>query len=448
MKIHELKQELADLGKELEAMAGKTDDEGFRKELYEAVKEKIEEGEKRLGRMEEAKRIASGMATRVDGQPNTGFDVPLRAMNGRPKYFKDLSINGRTVSANEQAYAAGQFFLATIYGRNSASDWCKSNGMPLVKAQGEGTDQYGGYLVPELLMNNIIILREEYGVFRQRALVVPMGTDSQNWPRRVGGVTAYHVGENTQITESQANWDNVNLVPKKVATLIRMSTELNEDAIIAVGDYLTNEIAYAFALQEDNDGFNGDGTSTYGGIRGTTWLASNAAGKGGKTGGNYTTSSGTLTSLAIKDLTGTMGMLPQYAIKNAEWYMSQQVFYSSVASITAAAGGNRLDVLTQGIEKRLLGFPVVIAQVLNTWTPASSVGTGNIQYHFGDLSKAAMMGDRRGVTIMRSDHRYFENDQIGLRGTERFDIVVHDIGVSPSQSTNVPGSPLASAQSP
>jgi hypothetical protein len=32
------------------------------------------------------------------------------------------------------------------------------------------------------------------------------------------------------------------------------------------------------------------------------------------------------------------------------------------------------------------------------------------------------------VTIKRSDHRYFENDQIGLLGTERFDINNHDLG--------------------
>ena len=39
-----------------------------------------------------------------------------------------------------------------------------------------------------------------------------------------------------------------------------------------------------------------------------------------------------------------------------------------------------------------------------------------------------MMGERRGVTIKRSEHRYFENDQIGLLGTERFDVNVHDMG--------------------
>jgi HK97 family phage major capsid protein len=118
--------------------------------------------------------------------------------------------------------------------------------------------------------------------------------------------------------------------------------------------------------------------------------------------------------------------------------MSQQMFYSVVANLLANAGGNRLDILSQGIEKRLLGFPVVIAQKM----PITAPGSGLVQFHFGDLTKAAMMGERRGVTIKRSDHRYFENDQIGLLGTERFDINVHDMG-----DTSVAG-PLVSMVSP
>jgi len=52
------------------------------------------------------------------------------------------------------------------------------------------------------------------------------------------------------------------------------------------------------------------------------------------------------------------------------------------------------------------------------------------------------MGERRGITIKRSDHRYFENDQIGILGTERFDVNVHDMG-----DTVVAG-PLVSLVSP
>jgi HK97 family phage major capsid protein len=38
------------------------------------------------------------------------------------------------------------------------------------------------------------------------------------------------------------------------------------------------------------------------------------------------------------------------------------------------------------------------------------------------------MGDRRPTEVAVSEDRYFENDQIGVRGTTRFDIVAHDVG--------------------
>jgi HK97 family phage major capsid protein len=65
-----------------------------------------------------------------------------------------------------------------------------------MKAQGEGVDGAGGFLVPEELMANIIVLREQFGVFRQECQVVPMGSDTLNWPRRLTGLTATFTGEN------------------------------------------------------------------------------------------------------------------------------------------------------------------------------------------------------------------------------------------------------------
>ena len=85
-------------------------------------------------------------------------------------------------------------------------------------------------LVPEQMMASVIDLREQYGVFRQEATIVPMGRDTVNWPRRTGGLTAYFVGENTALTESQVSWDNVNLTAKKLGVLTRFSTELDEDS--------------------------------------------------------------------------------------------------------------------------------------------------------------------------------------------------------------------------
>ncbi|MCS3690940.1 phage major capsid protein [Bradyrhizobium elkanii] len=421
-KKHELKQALAKVSDEIEVMASKSVDDGFQQDVYDALKEKFIEINKQIGRVEEAEKIAANLATPVPGQDRlTPFAPPsAHKLYGTLKNFKDREIEGRTVKAVDQAYTAGMWFKATLMDNAEAKEWCKSRGVPIMKAQGEGVDSAGGFLVPEELMANIIVLREQFGVFRQQCQVVPMGSDTLNWPRRSGGLTAYFSGENTAVTESQAAWDNVNLTAKKAAVLTRMSTEIEQDAVVAIADWLVGEMAYAFASKEDDCGFNGDGTSTYGGMRGLTQLAVDGSHNACK----VTASSATWNAMVLKDLTSLIGALPQYAIQNAQWYMSQQAFYTIVATITAGAGGNRLDVLTNAIEKRLLGFPVVIAQKLPIATP----GSGKAMFFFGDLTKASMMGERRGVTIKRSDHRYFENDQIGLLGTERFDINTHDMG--------------------
>jgi HK97 family phage major capsid protein len=420
-KKHEVKQHLAALADEIEKMAGKSEDQGFKQDIYDALKEKFVEVTAQLGRVEEAETIARNLATAVPGQDRlTPFAPPsAHKLFSTVKNFQDREIEGRMVRSVDQAYTAGMWFKATLMDDPVAKDWCQSRGVSIAKAQGEGVDSAGGFLVPEELMANIIVLREQFGVFRQECQVVPMGSDTLNWPRRTGGLTAYFTGENQAATESQAAWDNINLTAKKCAVLTRMSTEIEQDAVVAIADWLVGEMAYAFASKEDDCGFNGDGTSTYGGMRGTTFLATDGSHTAGKINGGASFAATTLAQL-----TALMGLLPQYAAGSAKWYMSQQAFYSIVANLLAAAGGNRLDILSEGVQKRLLGFDVVIAQKLPIVIPA----TTKAMLHFGDLKKAAMMGERRGVTIKRSDHRYFENDQIGLLGTERFDANVHDIG--------------------
>ena len=72
-----------------------------------------------------------------------------------------------------------------------------------------------------------------------------------------------------------------------------------------------------------------------------------------------------------------------------------------------------------------MGYPVVISQVLNaTLTAQASTIVG----YFGDLRMASTIGSRREIRIDSSADRYFELDQLAIKGTERFDIVNHDVG--------------------
>ncbi len=188
-KKHELKQALSKISDEIEAMAGKSDDEGFKQEVFDALKERLVETQKTLGRVEEAEKIAANLAQPVDGQDRlTPFAPPsAHKLYSTLKNFKDREIDGRTVRAVDQAYVGGMWFKATLLDNREAQEWCKSRGISVTKAQGEGVDSAGGFLVPEELMANIIVLREQFGVFRRECQVVPMGTDTLNWPRRTGG---------------------------------------------------------------------------------------------------------------------------------------------------------------------------------------------------------------------------------------------------------------------
>lgn len=338
--------------------------------------------------------------------------------------------------ADERAFIAGMFFLATLCKNDWAAKWCKEQGINTrpQNALQETGNELGGYLVPDEMETAIIELRQRYGVFRREAKPVPMKGDTKSVPRRTQGVTAYFVGENSLGVQSDKAWDQVKLIAKKLMAITLYSTELAEDAVINIGDDLTDEISYAFSLKEDQCGFLGDGTSTYGGIVGVVnALTSNSV---------VTAAAGhtALDTLTLSDFQAVVGQSPNYVMQ-PKWYCHQAVWATAMMRLIDAAGGNTAQWVSTGVPEQggyheFLGYPVVIAQVL----PKALAASPNTQFaYFGDLELAAAMGSRRGVTIQISDDRYFEYDQIGIKGTERFDINVHERG----DSTNGAGALIA-----
>lgn len=316
----------------------------------------------------------------------------------------------------KQAYNAGQFFAATLFNNAKADQYCREHG--IYAAQAGNDNSLGGHLVPIETEAAIINLREERGVFRREAKIVPMASDTKIVPRRSSGLTAYFATDGGTLTDSEKKWDDVPLIAKKLYAMVYYSSELSEDSVVSIGDDLTAEIAYAFADKEDECGFNGDGTSTYGGIVGV--LNAVAAG------GTYTAASGNtaFATLDLADFEGIAGQLPQYAAMNAKWYISRVGYYQSMARLADAGGGNTTETLASGPgEKMFLGYPVVFTQVLNSTTTAQA-STSILA--FGDLAMAATLGNRRGISVMISEHARFTNDQLAIRGTQRFAINVHE----------------------
>lgn len=326
----------------------------------------------------------------------------------------------------DQARHFGLAVLGYCCGMESARKTLEDEGVE-IKAMGEGTDILGGFLAPEEQMATIIRLVELYGVFRRNVMVVPMSRDRQTWPLRTGGLTVYCPGEGAAITASDVAIGQVALTAKKWCTLTALSSELEEDAAIAVAELVADEIALAFASKEDDCGFKGDGTSTYFGVTGVLNHADTA---------NQACDSGDDTfaeGCKWKYLAGVIGQVPSWALLRARYYFNRAVFWPHIVGQVDANGYPVVKFVTAGGEGRgaplqlggampiLLGFPVELTDSL-----PSSTAVSTAFWAFGSLWRSWMLGQRRGIEIAQSREVYFASDQIAIRGVERIDIVPGD----------------------
>ncbi|MFZ9311822.1 MAG: phage major capsid protein, partial [Arenimonas sp.] len=212
-------------------------------------------------------------------------------------------------------------------------------------------------------------------------------------------------------------------VAKKLAALSLYSSELNEDAMVNIGDDLAGEIAYAFAQKEDDCYFNGDGTSTYGGITGCRQKLKDVSGTIANIKGLYVGAGNAYSELVLSDFHRVIAKLPLYARNGARWIASATFFDTVMHPLQTAAGGNTVVDIANGGQMRFLGYPVELSQVMPT-TEANS----QVCALLGNFALGSTFGDRRQLTIALSSEYKFAEDQLAIKGTERFDIVVHDVG--------------------
>ena len=359
--------------------------------------------------------------------------VPARAKrwSGNLKAFKGEN-------ADEKAYTAGMFLAATLFNSEAGKKFCAERGIPVKTANfsssySEGTNSAGGYLVYDEYENSIIRLVEQYGLARRLFRTTPMVSDTKIRPRRTGGLTSYFIGEGDSLTESTGTWDNVKLIARKLGAISVASNEVMSDAIISIADNITTEIALAFAIKEDLCALQGDGTSTYGGIQG---MASKLLSLNGVTdGGGVILGAGNLISeITDGNLMACVGRVPNYPGMNLSWVCSKPFYYGAMERLARAAGGNTYADIAGGQVIGYGGYPVHFT----SGTAAMPVSDSNSQVLclFGDYSMAADFGDRAGMTIATTTEAtvgstsMFDTDSFAVRGIERFDINVHDIGTA------------------
>ena len=368
-----------------------------------------------------SKSIRREVASRLDAMPR-GLSAVANVDDKPWERARVYSAGRKAFSSKEMAWKFGTWCLATL-GHKKSVENCKNFGIA-IKAHTEGVNSQGGFLVPDEMAAELVTLREQYGVFRRNAKIYRMTSDTLRIPRKNTGLTAFWVGEAIAATESTMGFDNVQLVAKKLTALTTVSNELLEDSIIDLASDVANEIAYQFAFKEDDAGFNGDGTSTYGGVVGLNTALSDPT---------FQISDGAASAYSgvlVAEVSGGFKKLPQWAYQrgNVKIYCSRAAYSGVFERLALTAGGVTAAEMTAGIrEPRFFGYPVEYTQVI----PATESG-GAVFAYIGDLSQACYLGDRRATSIAFSDSALnaFEQDERVVRGTERVDIVCANVGSS------------------
>lgn len=323
----------------------------------------------------------------------------------------------------DNAFRIGMFLGAAFLKNPGCARWCNDNGLRYQNQYVEGVNVAGGVLVPEEMSERIIYLVDQYAVARSNMYIEPMISDTKSIVRQKQGFKAVHVGEMQKSTwQSAENFDRVNLVTKKTEVPTSISMELDADSAINVVDRLVIDGAQAFAMREDEDGFNGKGDSESGGIVG---ILPKLVGTGLKGGVVAAAGHNTFDTIDDDDLTGLLAQCPLYTRGTIKkWYMSNYAFEKLVGRLSLKAGGNTIGDVAAGWTPMFYGYPVEFTEVL----PGEGTHADEGMLAFGNIMLSSTFGNRMEMMIRTSDHFLFDQDGIAIKMSERYDIVNHNLG--------------------
>ncbi len=263
----------------------------------------------------------------------------------------------------EPELSLGNIVRAAVTGnRNFAREEFKN-------AMSGNVDSSGGFLVPEMVSGRVLDLaRANSAVTQAGAVFVEMPNETLTMAKVDSDPTFATHSENVTIDESTIGFGAIKFVSRTIATLVRMSRELAEDAP-NVGELVEGVLARALAAEIDRQAIAGTGSAQEVGLTIATV-------------GGTTTSVG---AIAWEDVhTGVV------AVKALNYMPTAYIVHPTI--------GGDLDVLTGGdgvnASKNWLGAPPSLVGVNRYETTHLSTAYGII----GDFSQCAF-GMRTGARI-------------------------------------------------
>jgi HK97 family phage major capsid protein len=357
------------------------------------------------------------------------------AVNKLPK-SNDIKVGESSAKANMpdaeyKAYVTG-LFVGGLANETARQKYTEVTGLDY-KTHTQGNDATGGIFVPTETSSLIVNLKDTYGSFRRNTRVEPMGSESIRIFRTGDDVTAYWGSETGTLSSSDMSFDAVTLNAKKMYALAVLSEELVMNSTQNLGLRFAESVARQFAKKEDEAGFLGDATSTYGGVLGLAGKLRKVLEDGGGTWTNDThkgylgsaqvCAGNTFAEVTMGNLIAGMRKVPTYALTGAKWYFNKVAFGETAERLAYAQGGSTAAELAGSFGQRLFGYPVEFVDVM-----PSADANSQVFAYFGNLTQAATLGDRMATSIKQDASKGFDTDTIYVKATQYLDIKVHEMG--------------------
>ena len=233
-------------------------------------------------------------------------------------------------------------------------------------------------------------------------------------PARMGTRPAFgSIAMSGSITERSPTVTFASLESHKVGGIVRLPREIDEQSIVAMGQFLARYGAVEFARSEDTWGFLADGSGTYEQVKGVIQIA--------RDNGKALSLAATKTKpsdATLDDFRVLRGKVNKAALNGRlSAYYLDSTWETRLPAFRTAAEPTVYQRLPDG-SALLDGYPIVWTDVMASYSTSASADQPLAV--FGALS-FWWMGEHGAPRIDTSEHVWFENDQLAVRFIEEID---------------------------
>lgn len=262
----------------------------------------------------------------------------------------------------------------------------------------------------------------QFGTARMYGTVMPLGAGSVKLPKLATDPTFGLIAGSGSVTEKSPQTAWVTFTPEKFGGLIRLPSEMDEDSIVPIGQFLARYAARQMARAEDTQFWVSTGAGS--GINGTAEGLTKSVQTDSKT--TTQTSLGSPSEMTLAHLRALRAVPDASAVRNGCYYFHPSFEQKLVTYNSSGDRPYNPNAQIQGSGSQpfvtgptLDGFPIRWIDVLPVYTTSDALSTVHVL--FGDVS-FNYLGIRGGMRFDTSTEAGFTTDEILVRALQRMTV--------------------------